>query len=274
MHGLTITPRLMCFMIVLLPMIVMQDLTAEDESPTRGTPRKELKLPGLVINFEKRFVDVASVVCLTEGTLELIACTKGTKEHESIIAIEAKAMHVHTGLLLLGSRPGHPAIRRRVDSEGGGWIDLPPRGDPVDVYLVVPTSDDTAVEYPISDFVEPNSDLDLPGGTGPGTDGDGVSTKPANKLPHSFLFAGSVLVEQEDGPRRYLSDANGNVISIATFGDELLCLPELHSQENRSLLWRVNDTHLPTVGTKVTLRLRPRPSQTDSDQSDDPDVQD
>jgi hypothetical protein len=48
------------------------------------------------------------------------------------------------------------------------------------------------------------------------------------------------------------------VISIATFGDELLCLPGVHSHENGSLMWQVDATELPKVGTKVTLRLRPR----------------
>jgi hypothetical protein len=47
------------------------------------------------------------------------------------------------------------------------------------------------------------------------------------------------------------------VISIATFGDELLCLPEVHSQDNDALMWQVNATNLPAVGSNVTLRLRP-----------------
>jgi hypothetical protein len=55
-----------------------------------------------------------------------------------------------------------------------------------------------------------------------------------------------------------LSDQSGNVISIATFGDELLCLPAIHSQNNDALMWQVNATNLPAVGSNVTLRLRPQ----------------
>ena len=59
-------------------------------SPAPDALRKELRLPGLVINLEERCVDVESSVCLHEGTLELVACTKDSKEHESIVrAIEA-----------------------------------------------------------------------------------------------------------------------------------------------------------------------------------------
>jgi len=60
------------------------------------------------------------------------------------------------------------------------------------------------------------------------------------------------------GPRRYLSDDSGNVISLSTFGDEVLCLPEIHSHDNRALMWRVNAKALPAVGSGVTLRLRPQ----------------
>lgn len=56
----------------------------------------------------------------------------------------------------------------------------------------------------------------------------------------------------------YLADESGSVISIATFGDELLCLEGMHGQANDALLWQVNPDRLPPVGTKVTLRLRVR----------------
>ena len=48
------------------------------------------------------------------------------------------------------------------------------------------------------------------------------------------------------------------MISLATFGDELLCLPAIHSQDNDALMWQVNATNLPAVGSNVTLRLRPQ----------------
>ena len=76
--------------------------------------------------------------------------------------------------------------------------------------------------------------------------------------PTPFLFAGSHLRDNGPGPRQYLADLSGNVISIATFGDELLCLPGVHSEANDALMWQIDATHLPKVGSKVTLRLRPQ----------------
>ena len=45
------------------------------------------------------------------------------------------------------------------------------------------------------------------------------------------------------------------MISIATFGDELLCLPGTHTKDNDVLMWQVDASKLPQVGSKVMLRL-------------------
>lgn len=209
----------------------------------------KLNFPGVAINLKERCVDVEATVCLRRGLLELVACTKGTKEHESIVAIEARAMHIHAALLLLGAKPGSPAMRKQFEDQPDRWIDVPPRGGPVDVYLVFKDKDGTTVEHPISEFIAPaRKRYD-----------DTASAEKETRFPtHTFLFAGSVLYGDGPGPRRYLSDESGNVISLSTFGDELLCLPGIHSQDNEALMWQVNAAGLPDVGSKVILRLRPQ----------------
>lgn len=212
------------------------------------TPTKDLRLPGLLINLEQRSVDIDASVCLREGTLELVACTKGTKEHESILVIDAKPMHVHAALLLLGAKPGNPAMRKLVGDKKDRWIDVPPRGGPVDVYLVF---DDKGkrIEQPISDFIV-SSQFQA---DGPGEEGR------EDKFPtHTFLFTGSILHKSGSGPGKYLCDESGNLISLVTFGDEVLGLPEVHSSENGALMWQVDAGDLPAVGSNVTLRLRPK----------------
>ena len=209
---------------------------------------QKLQFPGVAINVQEWCVDVESSVCLHRGALELVACTKGTKEHESIVAIEAKPMHIHAALLLLGAKPGRPATRQQLGDQAGRWIDVPPSGGPVDVFLVLKDKEGTLVEHPISDFIAPSSRR---------SDDSASADQEARFPTHTFLFAGSVLYGDGPGPRRYLSDESGNVISIATFGDELLCLAAIHSQDNDALMWQVNATNLPAVGSNVTLRLRP-----------------
>lgn len=226
----------------------------EDRSPNSSLEAaiKNLKLPGVTINVEGRFVDIAGKVCLERGMLELVACTKGTKEHESIVAIEASAMHIHTALLLLGAEPGNPAMTKVPAGKNESWVNVPPSGWPVDVLLVFPDKTGKPAEHPISEFIT-RATSETEAARGAAEPGKG------NKFPtHTFLFAGSRLLEDGPGPRKYMSDQSGNVISIVTFGDELLCLPDIHSEQKSALEWQVNAAGLPATGANVTLRLRPQ----------------
>lgn len=221
---------------------------------------KSVKIPGLVLDLEKRCIDLDAEVCLNKGLLELVACTKGSKEHESIVSVTAKAMHIHTALLLLGASNGHPGLRKQVGSDRR-WVHVPPEGDPIEVFLVTTTKDGKSIERPIRDFVvRSRQRVDEVEGAVITAPEDSKKSEDTSKkpFPHTFLFAGSHLRDDGPGPRQYLADRSGHVISIATFGDELLCLPYHETREDNALMWRVKPNSLPKVGTKVTLRLRPK----------------
>lgn len=256
----------MMSMIVLLVMMgcpiavaeTAEKAPAAEPAPKSGLEEalKKLKLPGVKINLKERCVDVDAFFCLANGALELIACTKDSKEHESIIAVEAKAKHIHTALLLIGAKSGNPAMQKPANKEKTRWVHIPPRGGPVDVSLVFKNKQGKEVERPISDFIESYEDefsdqfYD---------DKEAVDEEKEEKFPtNTFLFAGSILHGKGEGPRNYLADQSGNVITLATFGDELLCLPGVYSHAAGAFAWQVKDTHLPEVGTKAKLRLRPK----------------
>lgn len=206
-----------------------------------------LKLPGVEINLRQWCVDVDSRVCLTRGMLELIACTKGTKEHESIFAVDAKPSHIHTALLLLSARAGNPASQQIIEEGVRRIVSIPPSGSPVQVFVVQKDTAGQEIERPVSDFIVEAEEQRI-----------GGKNQPEKAFPtHTFLFAGSVLIGEGTGPRHYLCDTSGHVLSIATFGDELLCLPGIHDSANGALVWSANGEKLPKVGTIVTLRLRP-----------------
>lgn len=214
---------------------------------------KNLKLPGVKINVKERCVDVDSVICLKEGVLEFVACTKNSKEHESLIAIEALPKHVHTALLLIGAKAGSPATRKPVNEEKTRWISVPPSGGQVDVFLVIDDGEGKVVERPISDFLEKADEFEEAQDKKKTVDENG------KKFPtQTFLFAGSRLHGKGDTPRTYLADVSGSVISLATFGDELLCLPGINAHTTGALMWQVNPKNTPPIGTKMMLRLRPK----------------
>ena len=258
----------LCALVIVLSLFSTTTRADEPVTNKQGSlkpARKPVKLPGMVVDyFEKRCVDLEGTICLEKGLLELIACTKGSKEHESIVALSARAMHIHMGLLLLGANNGHPAMRKPVDEEKTRWVNVPPRGDSIDVFLVMANKDGKLIEKPISDFIVRSS------GRVDEVDGTVIVApdqtekrggKEETSLPHTFIFAGSHLRDNGPGPRQYLADLSGNVISIASFGDELLCLPFHQTQENGALMWQVKPGTLPKVGTKITLRLRLRKGQ-------------
>jgi hypothetical protein len=226
---------------------------ARDAAPRpafKAEPIPELKFPGLTIHARERCIDVDATVCLSEGALELIACNKGGKVHESIVAVEAKPSHIHTALLLLGANNGTPAMRRPVNEEQTRWVDIPPTGDLIDVLLEFNNAEGKPVERPISDFIRRrNRD-------GVDRTKSGPEANELQRIAHAFIFAGSHLKDRGDGPKGYLADISGHVISMCTFGDELLCLPEIHSHQQGALTWEIDPTHLPKKGTPVTLRLR------------------
>ncbi|MBW3541471.1 MAG: hypothetical protein KY476_14485 [Planctomycetes bacterium] len=78
-------------------------------------------------------------VVLREGTLEMLLCKKQTKEHESILAVDAQAYVIHAGLLALGAKTGTPVqfLRPKPGGEPGEFIEdfRPPTGQKIEIYV-------------------------------------------------------------------------------------------------------------------------------------------
>jgi hypothetical protein len=70
---------------------------------------------------------VKTRIVLREGSLEMLCCPAQTKEHESILATDAQAYVIHTGLLALGAVPGTPVQYQPKF--------VPPSGQPIDIFL-------------------------------------------------------------------------------------------------------------------------------------------
>jgi len=214
----------------------------------------QLELTGVSVNIEEWCVDVEASVSLTAGLLELVACIKDSKEHESVVAVNAKPSQIHTALLLLNAKPGSPAMRKMIGAgDDAEWTDIQPRGGLVDVYLVIDMPEGKK-EFPINRFIKKASDAYFLGRSVEHPD-----KKPEFYPTHTFMFTGSLLVEREKNqPRQYVADFSGNVISLVTFGDEMIATPEIHDDSNEALLWEVHGENLPEIGSPVKLRLRPQ----------------
>lgn len=99
--------------------------------PTPLNPQKTV----LLDSAEKRLL-LKCKVALRTGVLEMLLCRAGTKEHESIFAIDSDAWVIHTGLLALGAKSGTPV----------GYKDnmiIPPTGTKIDIFCTWADKDDT-----------------------------------------------------------------------------------------------------------------------------------
>ena len=91
--------------------------------------------PGIVIDYPANQVLVDAEIVLRQGVLELLACCPHTKEHESILRVLVRPLHVYEALGLLGVQPGRPP----------GWdpkhqTRIPPRGDPLEIVIRYPAA--------------------------------------------------------------------------------------------------------------------------------------
>jgi hypothetical protein len=78
----------------------------------------------VLLDAKGKRVLLKSKVVLREGLLEMLLCLAQTKEHESILAVDAKAQIIHAGLLALGAKPGRPVEFEPFKSPTGQKIDI------------------------------------------------------------------------------------------------------------------------------------------------------
>jgi hypothetical protein len=190
------------------------------------------ELPHLTIDREAGVVEVESRVVLRDGEwLELLLCTPGTREHESILASAVQPSHLHLALLLAGAEPGQPFLGRMIDGE---FQSTPPRGQPIRVSVRY-EQDGEQITRPANEWVL-NRVEDGP------LQGD------------RWLFTGSQLHEHR-GERLYMADLNGTIISLVNFGDDVLARDtSLTDRSDDQALDAITD-EIPELGTPVTVIL-------------------
>lgn len=229
------------------------------------------------------------------GLLEMFLCRTGTKEHESVVAIDSPAFTIHAGLLALGLEPGTPA---QFDGKF-----VPPKGPELAItvhwtdsegkkqsrpaaewmrqvtqrWFIVECSEDLAagVSFPKElDFRYIAEDNELLW-FGPMTDENANTLKALSEKPawaskidelqkatqvdgfhEKWVFAGSGFwVDEETGDRRYLAES-GNLVCVANFGDAMIDVATNSSSENASLLFEPWTGRVPAPGTPVLVEIR------------------
>lgn len=171
--------------------------------------------------------------------LEVMVCTRDTREHEAVLVTGARASDVHAALLMIGLNPGAP----------GGWewkektiLPIAPRGDSVRVSFAV-ERDGVIVEEPATRWVYNAS--------------SGKTLEEEAKSDEGFVFGGSAFVNKGGG-ERYAADGAGTLVGLATFGTETIAWKRVMSPEAsvEDPVWAARRDVQPKAGTRVVVRLR------------------
>ena len=172
--------------------------------------------------------------------LELLACAPGSREHESILTVAAKPSQVHLALLILGLEPGSPmgrVSRPATATSPATETVVPPNGSRVRVLLVYEI-DGKRVEVAPSAWIADRR-------------------KNAQPIDDVWVFAGSSMATLDDGTSVYRADHNGNVLTLVSFGDEVLARPGTVTNQNDEEAFGCVPGAIPPVGSSVKIRLFP-----------------
>lgn len=242
-------------------------------------------------------------VVLREGLLEMLVCKKQTKEHESILAVDADAYVIHTGLLALDVEPGRP-VKFRPEFQ-------PPSGPQIDIYLNWTDEEGRKRRVPAQNWVryvthryyakklDPlPSDLEIPEDTelrydekhkellwyGPMSAeqrdklldlSDGKAYESAIRrffkqsrsrpMEADWVFAGSFFHQDEQTGRKIYQAEGGDVICVANFPTATLDVAMRSTASGESnLLFEAYTERIPPLGTQVTVELVPASGEDDA----------
>jgi hypothetical protein len=185
------------------------------------------------IDLKRKLVVADGRVALNIGALEMFACPKGTKEHESLIAIDGKASLVHAGLLAVGAEPGS-AVQFEPEYRAA-------TGSVIDIFVLYRDQEGNKKKVPAKQWIR--------------------NTKTGKEIQHSWVFVGSGFWKDPADSRKYYYADGGDFICVSNFPTATLDLPIPSSQANDALLFEVFEGRVPPRGTPVRLVLIPRESK-------------
>lgn len=209
--------------------------TARRLGPPLGEHPERLKrfnpVGTLWIDWEGKRVVMVGEVCQREAPLEMFACLWRTKEHEAVVSVRLEAKAVHTGLLAVGAKDGHPV---RFDKEY-----VPATGSEIEVTVLWKDEQGKLRRGRAQDWIR------------------NVRTRKA--MEHPWVFGGSGFWTDERTGKQYYLAEGGDFICVSNFPSAMLDLPIQSTEKNNALLFEAFTERIPPPGTPVTIVLTPKP---------------
>lgn len=203
------------------------DADAKDEATGIVRMTKDYEL---WIDPKRKWVIVDGQVCLREGLLEMFACPKGSKEHESIVSVNCTAQFVHAALVAVGAEPGKPVSFDPTYRAATGPV--------VEIHVLWKDAAGSKHRVRAQEWIK--------------------ELKADKAMSQSWVFAGSSVWTDETTGKRYYQADGGDLICVSNFPTAMLDLPVASSQSNESLMFTAWTDRIPPLGTKVRLVLIPQ----------------
>ena len=234
-------------------------------------------------------------VVLREGLLEMLVCKKQTKEHESIVSVDAQAKIIHAGLLAIGAKPGspvhwqpefQPATGQQIDiffvweDEKGkvhrdpaqSWVRHATRRYFIEKLEKMPDTfklpDDSELKWDSKHKellwygqMSPAQRKDFKKLSSEKLFEDAIDNifkqSQTRKMNAKWVFAGSFFVTDEKTNEAYYQAESGDLICVANFATAMLDIASNSSATNDDLMFEAYTENVPPVGTPVTIELVP-----------------
>lgn len=181
------------------------------------------RVGSVTIDANQRQIAIDGHVNMSSGIVELLACARFGKTHESVFAMEAEPYHIQVGLLLLGLEPTKRPLRFQGDKDA-------PTGDSVVVTVAWTDSTGKRVEVRGEDAI-----LDL------------RTNQSMQRTP--WVFVGSRVANGQ-----FEAQVDGNIIT--TYHDPATIIDNPLEGGGDDTVYGVNSALVPRVGTPVTLTVR------------------
>jgi hypothetical protein len=194
-----------------------------DPQWTRMDPLREVW-----IDREKRQVVLGGRICFREGMLEMFACPRGTKEHESVVAVESSASLAHACLLALDCNPGNPVSWDPDYKEA--------TGPEIGIEVAWKENGET-VRRDAREMV--------------------LNIKTGEQLSQAWVFGGSRFFTEESTGEEFYCGDGGEFVCLSNFSTATLDLPIKSSDANGLLMFEANPAKIPELETRVLLFLIP-----------------
>lgn len=310
-----------------LPDSALTDTEEPEVEPVPASAPKPTKLPAdllegtkltplnpqgtVLMDFPNKRLFLKTTACLTSGLLEMFLCLKQTKEHESIVAVDAEAYTIHAALVAMGAKEGTP-VKFEPEYQR-------PSGDVIDIYMhyvdqqgklqrrkaqeLIRHSRQRFHEAPFETLPEgmkldPDSNLRYDPTNkfliwyGPMTEAeraDLLKLSPDKKyqetierfyqegLPREtkadFVFVGSGFADDGENGKRYLAEA-GFVICVANFSTAMIDVAvESSANGSESLSFEAWEERLPPPKSEVLIELVIAPKPVEKSATEKPDAE-